>query len=339
MFHFVLPHVTFGAFYQERPSKKGFNLFFNALQREIDHFSPDYSFSTIFIGGGTPGLLDSSQILRLGELINRQNLKENLEWSVEVAPSEVSIEKLESFKEIGITRISLGVQTFDSTLMTALGRLHDVSKALKAYSMIREVGFNSVNLDLIFGVPGQSIPMWEADLGRALALNPDHISTYCLTFEEDTALYVKLSEGKIKIDPDMEARFYDKTWELLPTNGYAQYEVSNFAREGHKCLHNLNTWAMNEWIGYGPSAASQVGGIRRKNFSNLKLWADQMERSSNFEFEEHEKLKPEDFAFDAICFGLRMNDGIDLNEIGEKFGVAPHRFKKSFRLFTKLAVQ
>ena len=135
---------------------------------------------------------------------------------------------------------------------------------LKSFSMIRETGFNSTNLDLIFGIPGQTLSLWEKDLIQAVEMAPDHLSTYCLTFEEDTALFVKLSQGKVSIDPEKEASFYERTWELLPKHGYAQYEISNFAQKGHLCRHNLNTWAMDEWIGYGPSAATQFQGIRRK---------------------------------------------------------------------------
>ena len=108
--------------------------------------------------------------------------------------------------------------------------------------------------------------MWEKDLRQAVELEPDHLSTYCLTFEEDTALFVKLSKGELKIDPEKEAVFYEKAWDFLPQQGYAQYEISNFAKPGNECIHNLNTWGMNEWIGYGPSASTQYKGIRRKIF-------------------------------------------------------------------------
>jgi len=148
----------FCAFYQERPSKKGFDLFFKGLKREMDYFSTDSSFSTIFIGGGTPGLLGPEQIMRLGEIIHTQQLEKSIEWSVEIAPSEITAEKLKNLKEIGVNRISLGVQTFDPQLMKELGRDHEVDRALKAYQLIREAGFLSVNIDLLFGAPGQA---WE----------------------------------------------------------------------------------------------------------------------------------------------------------------------------------
>jgi len=326
----------FCAFYQQRPSKKGFELFFKGLKREMDYFSTDSSFSTVFIGGGTPGLLGPDQIIDLGEIIRTQPLENSIEWSVEIAPSEITAEKLKNLKEIGVNRISLGVQTFDPQLMKELGRDHEVDRALKAYQLIREAGFLSVNIDLLFGAPGQSLEMWEEDLMKAVQLDPDHISTYCLTFEEDTALFVKLSEGKVKIDPEKEAAFYETAWEFLPQQGFPQYEVSNYAKPGKTCLHNLSTWAMNDWVGYGPSAASQVGGVRRKNLANLEEWAEQWERSGEAKFAEFEKLQPYDLASDAILFGLRMNQGINLEDIGRKFQIEEVYFRETKNFFQSL---
>jgi oxygen-independent coproporphyrinogen-3 oxidase len=178
--------------------------------------------------------------------------------------------------------------------------------------------------------------MWEEDLMKAVQLDPDHISTYCLTFEEDTALFVKLSEGKVTIDPEKEAAFYERAWEFLPQHGFPQYEVSNFAKPGKTCLHNLNTWAMNDWLGYGPSAASQVGGVRRKNLANLEEWAGQWERSGKAKFAEFEKLQAYDLASDAILFGLRMNQGINLQEIGRKFQIEEVYFRETENFFQSL---
>ena len=327
----------FCAFYQERPSKKDFETFFSGLSLEIEHISPDRPFSTIFIGGGTPGILSHHQIKKLGGLLTQLKQEPNLEWSVEIAPSEITRQKLEAFAEIGVNRISLGVQTFDSQLMKKLGRNHEVSKVEKAFSMIRETGFNSTNLDLIFGIPGQTLSLWEKDLIQAVEMEPDHLSTYCLTFEEDTALFVKLSQGKVSIDPEKEASFYERTWELLPKLGYAQYEISNFAQKGHLCRHNLNTWAMDEWIGYGPSAATQFQGIRRKNKSNLDHWAKQWMNFENIEFDEFTKLSAEDVAYDAVTFGLRMNQGVNLEEVAKKFSLSNKSFGKMELFMERLA--
>ena len=329
----------FCAFYQERPSKKGFDSYFNGLKREFQLDGSDRFFSTIFIGGGTPGILSTDQLEEIGSLIKAQNLSSPLEWTVEIAPAEITSEKLETMLEIGVTRISLGIQTFDSSLMQELGRAHSVETALKSYSLVRSVGFESVNLDLIFGMPGQSEKMWEKDLRQAVELEPDHLSTYCLTFEEDTALFVKLSKGELKIDPEKEAVFYEKAWDFLPQQGYAQYEISNFAKPGNECIHNLNTWGMNEWIGYGPSASTQYKGIRRKNLSNLEAWEEQTKFPEKRNFEEFQKMDSDELAHDAVTFGLRMNQGISLDEIAENFDLPLSSFEPIESFLWKLHSQ
>ena len=309
----------FCAFYQEKPSKKGMDAYFTGLRDEISRFSPDRPPSTIFFGGGTPGLLQPDQLDLLCGLINNLELECGAEWSIELAPSEVSPEKLKVLRNHGVNRISMGVQTFDPKFMDALGRKHPVEKNISAYSMIRDAGFSSINLDLLFGAPGQSLEDWESDLARAVELQPDHLSTYCLTFEEDAAMYVRLSEGQVRIDPEKEAEFYEFAWDYLPAHGYDQYEISNYAKPGHACLHNLNTWGMNEWIGYGPSACSQYHGIRRKNIANLEEWAISVQRGNQPKYMEAEKLSSLGFARDAVLFGLRMNQGINLPHIATQF--------------------
>jgi len=309
----------FCAFYQEKPSKKGMDAYFTGLRDEISRLSPDRPPSTIFFGGGTPGLLQPDQLDLLCGLINNLELECGAEWSIELAPSEVSPEKLKVLRNHGVNRISMGVQTFDPKFMDALGRKHPVEKTISAYSMIRDAGFSSINLDLLFGAPGQSLEDWESDLARAVELQPDHLSTYCLSFEEDTAMYVRLSEGQVRIDPEKEAEFYEFAWDYLPAHGYDQYEISNYAKPGHACLHNLNTWGMNEWIGYGPSACSQYHGIRRKNIANLEEWAIGLQTGNQPKYMEAEKLSSLGFARDAVLFGLRMNQGINLPHIATQF--------------------
>jgi oxygen-independent coproporphyrinogen-3 oxidase len=205
--------------------------------------------------------------------------------------------------------------------MEGLGRNHDVATALSAYDLVRNAGFDSVNVDLLFGAPGQKLSDWQDDLKKAVDLEPDHISTYCLTFEEDTALYAKLSEGKIKIDPDREAEFYEWGWEFLPSQGLKQYEVSNYAKSGMECRHNLNTWRMNDWLGYGPSASSQHEGKRRKNFADIEQWAKPLVSAEEQSYEEYSSLSGVELARDAIIFGLRMNEGICVESVISQFNL------------------
>lgn len=317
----------FCAFYQEKPSKKGREGYFQALEAELSSLSDPRFIRTVFVGGGTPGLLNVKEMKRLGGLVRKAGLASEYEWTVEIAPAEISFAKLESLAEMGVNRISLGVQTFDDSLMDALGRNHSPDKACRAYDMIREIGFDSVNLDLIFGIPGQSLAQWEDDLKKAVSLSPDHLSTYCLTFEEDTALFVKLSKGQVSRDPEREASFYERAWEFLPAQGFGQYEISNYSLPAKQCLHNLNTWRMHDWIGCGPSACSQFQGLRRRNFSNLEQWSSTWLEDRPMEYEECEALTSFDLARDAILFGLRMNEGICLAEIARSFGLETIEFQ------------
>ena len=317
----------FCAFYQEKPSKKGREGYFQALEAELSSLSDPRLIRTVFVGGGTPGLLNVKEMKRLGGLVRKAGLASEYEWTVEIAPAEISFAKLESLAEMGVNRISLGVQTFDDSLMDALGRNHSPDKACRAYDMIREIGFDSVNLDLIFGIPGQSLAQWEDDLKKAVSLSPDHLSTYCLTFEEDTALFVKLSKGQVSRDPEREASFYERAWEFLPAQGFGQYEISNYSLPAKQCLHNLNTWRMHDWIGCGPSACSQFQGLRRRNFSNLEQWSSTWLEDRPMEYEECEALTSLDLARDAILFGLRMNEGICLAEIARSFGLETMEFE------------
>ena len=316
----------FCAFYQEKPRKNGIESYFRGLREEFVRFSPNREISTVFIGGGTPGLLKAEQLDELSSLVSSFDLSPDVEWSIELAPSEITPEKLDVLRKGGVNRISLGVQTFNPKFMDALGRQHPVEKTFEAYQWIRQAGFDSVNLDLLFGAPGQSLQNWEEDLAQAVELAPDHLSTYCLTFEEDTAMFVRLSQGKVKIDPEREAEFYEFAWDYLPRYGYGQYEVSNYAKLGHACRHNLNTWAMNEWIGYGPSACTQYQGVRRKNIANLEEWALCMQPGNQPKFMEEETLSFTEFAQDAMLFGLRMNQGISIPAIAEQFSIPIDQF-------------
>jgi oxygen-independent coproporphyrinogen-3 oxidase len=189
---------------------------------------------------------------------------------------------------------------------------------MEAWNLIEDAKFQSRNLDLIFGIPGQDDQRWLEDLTRVIELKPDHISTYCLTFEEDTAMFVKLSQGKVKIDKDLESFLYRKTWEKLESEGYAQYEISNFAKPGHQCEHNLITWQMGDWLGYGPSASSQWNQQRWTNPANLEGWLKGIEAKQPVR-EQTKDLKNHDLLADSLIFGLRLNSGISPFALAQRF--------------------
>jgi oxygen-independent coproporphyrinogen III oxidase len=273
--------------------------------------------STAFWGGGTPGLLRPAELARLAEIQTGQ-VGLPAEWSVEMAPATVTADRLKVLREAGVTRVSMGVQSFRPEMLEALGRQHTVAQIERAYGLIREAGFASVNLDLMFALPNQTKEEWHSDLTEVVRLQPDHVSTYCLTFEEDTALWVKLAQGRARRDVNQEAEFYEHTWEFLGEAGYAQYEISNFARPGHVCLHNLNTWRMHEWVGLGPSAASQHGGWRGANPPDLNLWLEDV-AAGRRAASDRLAATAELLAADSIVFGLRMNQGVHVPELQRRF--------------------
>jgi oxygen-independent coproporphyrinogen-3 oxidase len=313
---FCASSCDFCSFYQEQPKRGEIDRYLGAIEREMALHPPGLV-ETAFWGGGTPGLLPAEDLLRLGRVMTAAAGRPS-EWTVELAPSSVRADKLAALREIGVTRVSMGVQSFDDATLDALGRRHSPKQIMEAWGLIAAAGFKSRNLDLIFGIPGQDELRWQEDLRRVIALKPDHLSTYCLTFEEDTAMFVKLSQGKVKIDRELEARLYRGTWEYLEANGYAQYETSNFARPGHACRHNLITWEMGSWIGYGPSASSQWGARRWTNPANLDQWIQGVE-SGRPVLEQVKDLTAADLLCDALVFGLRLNAGVDPFALASRF--------------------
>jgi len=313
---FCASSCDFCSFYQEQPKRADLDRYLAAIERELE-LHPPGRVETAFWGGGTPGLLPADDLRRLGHAMTRAAGRPD-EWTVELAPSSVRADKLAALKELGVTRVSMGVQSFDDATLDALGRRHSPKQIMEAWELIQAAGFASRNLDLIFAIPGQDERRWTDDLARAMALGPDHLSTYCLTFEEDTAMFVKLSQGKVKLDRELEARLYRRTWETLEAGGYAQYETSNFARPGHACRHNLITWEMGAWIGYGPSASSQWGARRWTNPANLDQWIQGVEAGQPV-LEQVKDLSPADLLCDALVFGLRLNAGVDPAALATRF--------------------
>ena len=315
---FCASTCDFCAFYQTVPKGDAVGNYLAAVEAEAALVNWDGRTAEMaFWGGGTPGLLRAAEIERLGRVMLVYGGKPT-EWTVELAPATVTQDRLAVLKSLGVTRISMGVQSFNEGLLDALGRQHTPAQVYRAYDLIRACGFPSVNLDLMFALPNQTEEQWHADLAEALRLAPDHLSTYCLTFEEDTALWVKLSQGKVKLDVDKEAAFYRKTWEYLDAAGFQQYEISNFSRPGHQCRHNLNTWNMHEWVGLGPSGASQHAGIRSSNPPDLTRWHADVEAGRRATA-DRVILTNELLAADSVIFGLRMNGGVSLPRLQKRF--------------------
>ena len=309
----------FCAFYQESPTRGDVERFLCGIEHEIGLYSWDREVSTVFWGGGTPGVLTSRDLFRMGSAMLRRLGGAPREWTVELAPSTVKEDKLACLRELGVTRLSLGVQSFDDHLLKRMGRRQSSRQAMRAIESIHQAGFGSFNLDLIFAVPGQTLESWDGDLKTAISFEPQHVSTYCLTVEEDTALYLQLCRGEfVKPSEDHEIACYERSIDLLAAAGYHQYEISNFAKTGHACAHNINTWRMGDWIGLGPSAASQIEGRRYTNIASLGQWFDGVARGEPQRCEQV-RLTPETLAADRLVFGLRMNCGLRLMDVEAEY--------------------
>ena len=304
----------FCAFYQVQPKADSIRRYLSGVERELGLVPLDQRPHTVFWGGGTPGLLLPRDLEELGGRMRDACGGTPAEWTVEIAPGSARPEKLKVLRDLGVSRISMGVQSFNPRLLDALGRQHSLEQVRRAIAWVRDFGFPDFNIDLIFGIPGQSLEEWREDLEQALAVAPDHISTYCLTFEEDTALDRRLLQGNYRVDREAEARYYELAHGVLSAGGYRHYEVSNFAREGHLCRHNLITWEMGWWAGVGPSAASQQETWRGANPPDLDLWLSLLERG---ERGGHERsvLTPELLAVDRLVFGLRTDSGVHWDSV------------------------
>lgn len=316
---FCARRCDFCAFYERAPRRADIDHYLDGVVKELAGLRLPDKPQTVFWGGGTPGVLTAGDMERLAAATLDTCGQAPAEWTVEMTPGTMRKERLRVLKSAGVTRISMGVQSFDEEILHALGRTHTVEQVLRAVDAAREAGFDNLNLDMMFALPGQSFERWETDLRRAMELKPEHLSTYCLTFEEDTPLWLRLTKGGMtKRSEEEEARFYERTWAILEEAGFSQYEVSNFSRPGRECLHNLNTWRMGEWIGVGPSAASQFGMRRYANVASLERWLAGIE-SGTPALKDIMELDEETLAQDCLIFGLRMTKGVDLNGLTERF--------------------
>ncbi len=265
------------AFYKERADPAQTDRFCRALLAELETLQADHPIApgTIFFGGGTPTALSTDQLqLLLGGFRERLNLSRLSEWTLEANPGSVSPRKATLLRELGVTRISLGVQSWDDELLAVLGREHNASQAEASFRILRDAGCRNINVDLMFGLPGQTLAQWEATLARTVALAPEHISAYCLTYEEDTEFFLRQTRGEYRTDTETDALFFETTMQMLEAGGYEQYEISNYARPGFESAHNRAYWAGEDYLGLGPSAFSTVGHQRWQNVADYRRYAD-----------------------------------------------------------------
>jgi oxygen-independent coproporphyrinogen-3 oxidase len=326
---FCAQKCSYCAFFSEPSSGEVINRYVEALVRELELVAEDVEPRTVFFGGGTPSLLNLRQWQRILETMERLDLLGAGEWTVECNPATVSRDKAKLLREFGVNRISMGVQSLDEALLDRLGRVHTREMVFKSFDILRAAGFENLNLDLMFAIPGQSLEVWRRTLDEALTLGSEHLSSYEVIYEEDTALYAQLRAGEFDEDDDLACAMYDELVERAGAAGFQQYEIANFARGGSRpeesraqgtannlltpvaavperaCQHNVNYWRGGSFYGLGPSATSYVRGLRAKNWSNTQLYCEQLERGRRA-IESSEQLSPLARAGETAAFGLRM---------------------------------
>ena len=282
-----------------------------AVVREAELFGRSCAPRTIFIGGGTPTALSVTQLERL-----LSGLREHLDFSgvaeftIEMNPATVTARKAELLRGHGVNRVSMGVQSWDPELLKLLGRVHDAEQVRKSFAILRATGFDNLNLDLIYGIPGQTLAQWEESVRATIALGPEHISAYCLTYEEDTEFFERMARGEFREDAESDAGFFERGVTLLTDAGYGQYEISNHARAGRECHHNLAYWEGADYLGLGPSAWSTIGERRWQNVPDTAAYGRAVEAGVR-PIRDEEILPPATREAEKIAFGLRMNAGID----------------------------
>ena len=278
-----------------------------------------YTIDSIFIGGGTPSILDVENMELLFSEINKLNKATDIEYSIECNPGSLNEEKLKIMRKFGINRISIGLQAVQNSLLKSIGRIHDFNEFKNNFNLARKYGFNNINIDLIFALPNQSLNDWEETLKTICKMNPEHISAYSLIIEEGTVFYNLYEKDKLNMpSEELERNMYNLGKEILKNNGYNQYEISNYTLEGKECRHNLKYWNMDEWIGVGSNSSTFLDNKRIKNISDIKKYIEKInEGEMPYEeiIENTEKDNIEEFMF----MGLRKIEGIDEKEFYLRF--------------------
>lgn len=299
--------------------------YINALKKEIkNNINKEYKITTIYIGGGTPSSIEENYIADIIETIklnmNDENLKEfkNVEVTIEVNPGTVTEKKLETYKEIGINRLSIGLQETHDELLKSIGRIHTYEEFLKTYNLARKIGFNNINVDLMIALPNQTIQDIKENLEKIIKLNPEHISVYSLILEEGTPFYNKYTENKIKLpDEKLERNMYWYVKNTLENNGYIHYEISNFSKKGFESKHNMNCWNQEEYLGFGVAAHSYNNKTRYSNTNSIEEYI----KGSNKIIHEEQTL--EDMQKEYMLLRLRKIEGINIQKFKNKFAQNP----------------
>lgn len=294
--------------------------YINTVIQEIEDFfnlNKNVKIKTIYIGGGTPSFIDGKYIEKIMNTFNKGGV---VEATIEVNPGSASLEKLKKYKECGINRLSIGLQSTEDRLLKKIGRIHNYNDFLATYNLAREVGFDNINVDLMIGLPGQTIEDVKSSLNKVINLNPSHISVYSLIVEENTIIYNLIEQNKIVLlDEELERNMYWYVKNYLELGGYEHYEISNFAKSGKMSLHNLDCWNQKEYVGFGVSAHSY---LNRKRFCNIGVLEEYIKDFKNTK-EVQEVQSFYETKQEYMLLGLRKIKGVCISDFKNKFGENP----------------
>ncbi|WCL64525.1 radical SAM family heme chaperone HemW [Bacillus subtilis] len=299
--------------------------YLNALEQEMINTiaktgQPDLK--TIFIGGGTPTSLSEEQLKKLMDMINRvlKPSSDLSEFAVEANPDDLSAEKLKILKEAGVNRLSFGVQTFEDDLLEKIGRVHKQKDVFTSFERARDIGFENISLDLMFGLPGQTLKHLEHSINTALSLDAEHYSVYSLIVEPKTVFYNLMQKGRLHLPPqEQEAEMYEMVMSQMEAHGIHQYEISNFAKAGMESKHNLTYWSNEQYFGFGAGAHGYIGGTRTVNVGPVKLYIDLI-AEKGFPYRDTHEVTTEELIEEEMFLGLRKTAGVSKKRFAEKYG-------------------
>lgn len=301
------------------------------MQQLEDMAGKDWSrqrtFESFFIGGGTPTIYESRKLARLiRDCLSSFQFVDDPEVSVETNPNTVDRVILDALHGVGVNRLSIGVQTFSDCLLQAIGRTHSARQAEDAFRVARQVGFDNINLDLIFGLPGQTTRDFKLTLKKALELAPEHMALYELMLEEGSLLTRKVQDGEVDLPSEDEvADMADMAYEMLAAAGYSRYEISNFSQPGRECRHNIIYWENGSYLGLGAGAVSCMSGVRLKNIEDPKQFIS-LVNEGRPPYLEGESLSLEQRFRETVIMGLRMIRGVSLAELENRFALTPEKY-------------
>ena len=313
--HRICPYCSF---YKHTPASTDMNLFVRALLREVEsrkddlQNSPEHEPRTLYFGGGTPSMLSNSHLGKIIQGIDHVvDIASLDEFSFESNPTTFTINKVRAWKDMGINRVSLGIQSWDPRILAVLGRTHTPEIALHSLEMLRTAGISEINIDLMFAIPGQTLQLWEQTLLQTVEANPEHISAYNLTYEEDTAFFESLAKGEINQDTEHDADYFELADTILTDAGFRHYETSNYARNNLLSKHNFGYWQGDDYIGIGPGAVSTIRGSRIQNTMDTNAYI-RSTLEHGVPDSETERLREEDILLERVALLLRTDTGVPM---------------------------